>query len=170
MEDNKDTQVENQGEQTPQKTYTEQELQQKTQESFNAGVKKASSDWQKDEKYKEFLDWKKSNQNDSEKLAELQTSNEELKKSNAYLNAQLQISGSDVKKEFSKFVTNEVMSMVNDTTDFETALKVFKKDNPQYFGEVVIKKVQTSPSLNGGTTQPLTTNTIMNDLLRNRGK
>ena len=73
---------------------------------------------------------------------------------------------SDVKKEFSKFVTSEIMSLVNDTTDFETALKNYKKDNPQYFGETVVKKVQSSPSLSGGTPTAPTTNSIMNDILR----
>ena len=46
MEDNKDTQVEEAVEekQTTEKTYTEQDI----QNSFNAGVRKANSDWQKD--------------------------------------------------------------------------------------------------------------------------
>lgn len=152
----------NAGTQEPVKTYTKEDL----DNSFNAGVKKASTEWQKDEKYKEFLAWKKNNQNDSEKLAELQTSNQTLTQENAYLKASIKVAGSDVKKEFSKFVTSEVMSLVNDTTDFETALKDYKKNNPQYFGEVVVKRVQTSPNLNGGTNQGTTTNSIMNDILR----
>lgn len=57
------------------------------------------------------------------------------------------------------------MSLVDDTKDFKTALKEYKKDNPQYFGEVQIKKVQTSRNLAGGT-QPQTTNSIMNDIIR----
>lgn len=162
MEDNKDTQVDTVEKETTQKTYTEEDI----QNSFNAGVKKASTEWQKDEKYKEFLNWKKNNQNDSEKLAELQTSNDALNQENKYLRASIKVASSDVKKEFSKFVTSEVMGLVNDTTDFETALKDYKKNNPQYFGEVVVKKVQTSPNLNGGTTQATTTNSIMNDILR----
>ena len=162
MEDNKDTQVDVVEKETTQKTYTEEDI----QNSFNAGVKKASTEWQKDEKYKEFLNWKKNNQNDSEKLAELQTSNQTLTQENAYLKASIKVASSDVKKEFSKFVTSEVMGLVNDTIDFETALKDYKKNNPQYFGEVVVKKVQTSPNLNGGTTQATTTNSIMNDILR----
>ena len=162
MEDNKDTQVDTVEKETTQKTYTEEDI----QNSFNAGVKKASTEWQKDEKYKEFLNWKKNNQNDSEKLAELQTSNQTLTQENAYLKASIKVASSDVKKEFSKFVTSEVMGLVNDTTDFETALKDYKKNNPQYFGEVVVKKVQTSPNLNGGTNQGTTTNSIMNDILR----
>ena len=102
MEDNKDVvkTEETVEEETTKKTYTEQDI----QNSFNAGVKKANSEWQKDEKYKEFLDWKKNNQNDREKIS-------------------------------------------------------------QFFGEVVIKKVQSSPTLNGGAKET-TTNDIMNNILR----
>ena len=161
--ENKDTQVVEQNvEQETTKTYTKEDL----DNSFNAGVKKASSEWQKDEKYKEFLAWKKTSQSDSEKMNELQTSNKALTQENNYLKASIKVAESDVKKEFSKFVTSEVMNLVNDTTDFETALKNYKKENPQFFGEVVVKKVQSSPSLNAGGNQPQTTNNIMNDLLR----
>ena len=146
------------------KTYTKEDL----DNSFNAGVRKASTDWQKDEKYKEFLEWKKTNQNDSEKIAELETSKASLSNELNQLKAQIKVNESDVKKEFSKFVTSEVLSLVNDTIDFETALKDYKKNNPQYFGEVIVKKVQTSPNLNGGASQPLTTNQIMNDILRSK--
>ena len=168
MEDNKDTQVvdEKVEKETTQKTYTEQHI----QNSFNAGVKKANSDWQKDEKYKEFLDWKKNNQNDSEKLAELQSSVDTLTKENALLKATNEVAKSDVKPEFLKFVTSEVMNLVNDTTDFETALKNYKKENTQYFGELVVKKVQSSPNLNGGGNKQNTTNDIMNDILRGAKK
>lgn len=165
MEDNKDTNVvdnEVVKDETT-KTYTKEDI----DNSFNAGVKKASTEWQKDEKYKEFLAWKKTNQSDSEKIASLELDKSSLANQVKSLEAQLKVSGSDVKKEFSKFVTSEVMGLVNDTTDFDTALKNFKKDNPQYFGEVVVKKVQSSPNLNGGTSQSQTTNSIMNDILRN---
>jgi len=158
--ENKDAKVE-QVEDTTQKTYTKEDL----DNSFNAGVKKANSDWQKDEKYKEFLEWKKTNQNDSEKLKELQASNETLLKENALLKATNEVAKSDVKPEFVKFVTSEVMNLVNETTDFETALKNYKKENTQYFGEVVVKKMQSSPNLTGGA-KPQTTNDIMNNLLR----
>ena len=43
------------------------------------------------------------------------------------LKAQLQMSGSNVKKEFSKFVTSEVMSQVNDDNDFASVLENYKK-------------------------------------------
>ena len=168
MEDNKDVQVteEEKAEETVKeetaKTYTQQDL----DNSFNAGRKKASHDWQKDEKYQEFLEWKKTNQNDSEKIAELQANNENLKKENDLLKATNEVAKSEVKPEFLKFVTSEVMSMVDETTDFDTALKNYKKDNSQYFGEVVVKKVQTSPNLNNGGNKVATTNDIMNGMLR----
>lgn len=163
-ENNKDTQVveETKVEETTQKTYTQEDL----DNSFNAGRKKASHDWQKDEKYQEFVAWKKNNQNDSEKMSELQTNFDKVSSENKYLKSLIEVNNSDVKKEFSKFVTSEVMSMVNDTTDFETALKTYKDKNPQYFGEVVVKKVQSSPNLNNGGNKPTTTSDIMNDILR----
>lgn len=175
MEDNKDVQVteEKVEKETTEKTYTEQDI----QNSFNAGVKKASSEWQKDEKYKEFLDWKKNNQNDSEKINELQdqlnTLTQEKAKSdneNLSLKSFIEVSKTDVKKEFCEFVTDKVMKLVNDTTDFETALKNYKSENPQFFGETVIKKVQSSPNLNGGGNKENTTNNIMNDILRGARK
>ena len=167
MEDNKDVQTtETEVEKETTKTYTKEDL----DNSFNAGVKKANSDWQKDEKYKEFQAWKKNSQSDSEKIAELQTNYTNVVNENSLLKAQLKIADSDVKREFAKFVTSEVMNEVNETTDFDTTLKNYKKNNPQYFGEVVVKKVQSSPSLNAGGNQPQTTNNIMNDLLRGARK
>lgn len=103
----------------------------------------------------------KMNEN-SETLKNLET----LTNENNDLKAEIQLGGSNVKKEFSKFVKSEVMSKVNDETDFATALDNFKKESPQYFGDTVIKKVQSSPNLNNGGNQPTTTNDIMNDILR----
>ena len=171
MENNKDTvkveetKVEEPVKEETTKTYTQEDL----DNSFNAGRKKASHDWQKDEKYQEFIEWKKTNQNDSEKIAELQNSVDSLTKENNTLKATNKVANSDVKPEFLKFVTSEVMSMVNDTTDFDTALKNYKKENTQYFGETVVKKVQSSPNLNGGSKET-TTNSIMNDILRGTRK
>ena len=85
---------------------------------------------------------------------------------NKQLKTELQMSNSNVKKEFSKFVTSEIMAKVNDDNDFASVLESYKKENPQYFGETVVKKVQSSPTLNGGDAKPTTTNEIMNNLLR----
>ena len=164
MEDNKDvveTTEAQTGDVPAEKTYTEQDI----NNSFNAGAKKAMTDWQKSPEYKEYLHWKKTNQDDSEKIAELESNNAKLTSEITTLKAQQRVNESDVKREFSKFVTSEVLSMVDDRTDFETALKSYKKDNPQYFGETVVKKVQTSPNLTSGS-QPQTTNSIMNSIIR----
>ena len=168
MEDNKDTvnveetKVEESLKEETTKTYTQEDI----DNSFNAGVKKAKTEWQKDEKYKEFLEWKKTNKNDSEKINELTTLKAQLTKENETLKATNKVANSDVKPEFLKFVTNEVMSLVDETTDFDTALKQYKKDNPQYFGEIVLKRVQSSPNLTSGGTKETSTNSIMKDILR----
>ena len=101
-------------------------------------------------------------EDNNKSLESLQT----LTNENKDLKAEIQMNGSNVKKEFSKFVRSEVMANVNDDIDFTTALETYKKDNPQYFGETVVKKVQSSPSLQTGGNQPQTTNNIMNDIIR----
>ena len=177
-EDNKDIEindgqdfedeVDEEVDEAPQKYYTEQDI----QNSFNAGVRKASSEWQKDEQFKEFLAWKESNKDDTDRLNELISDYDDLENENDFLwreleqlNAQIAVDNSGVKKEFSRFVTSEVLDNVDETTDFDQALREYKRNNPQYFGETVIRKVQTAPGLNGGT-PPQTTNAIMNDILR----
>ena len=109
----------------------------------------------------EVQDYKEKYTQDQESLENLQN----LTNENKDLKAQIQMNGSNVKKEFSKFVTSEVMANVNDDTDFATALENYKKENPQYFGETVVRKVQSSPNLNGGAKET-TTNDVMNDILR----
>lgn len=94
-----------------------------------------------------------------EKLQNLTNENKELK-------TQIQMSNSKVKKEFEKFVTSEIMANVDEEHDFQSVLDNYKKENPQYFGDSVVKKVQSSPVLSGGTPQPQTTNDIMNNLIR----
>ncbi len=91
---------------------------------------------------------------------------ENITNENKDLKAQIKMADCGVKKEFSKFVRSEVMSQVNDKTDFETALENYKKENSQYFGEAIVRKVQSSPTLNGGDNKGTTTSDIMNNLLR----
>lgn len=107
------------------------------------------------EGYKTTIDEKEKS---LENLQNLTNENNDLK-------AEIKMNGSNVKKEFSKFVRSEVMSNVKDDVTFEKALENYKKENPQYFGETVVTKVQSSPVLNGGIKTP-TTNDIMNSLLR----
>lgn len=125
---------------------------------------------------KNFSQLKEERDTLKDKVKELETSSgdmatklqnlDTLTNENKDLKAQLQMGDSNVKKEFSKFVRTEIMSKVNDKNDFESVLKEYKKENPQYFGDTVIKKVQSSPNLNGGEPQAPTTNSIMNDILR----
>ena len=166
MEDNKDTKVENTEQEIKQEEVVETYTKEQIDESFKAGVKKANADLKNNKDYKEFLEWKKTNQNDSEKIAELQANNDTLKKENTLLKATNEVAKSEVKPEFLKFVTSEVLSMVDDTTDFDTALKNYKKENTQYFGETVVKKVQSSPILNNGGAKPSTVNEIFNNMVR----
>lgn len=90
-----------------------------------------------------------------------QTTNE-----NRELKTQMSLKDSNVKSEFMKFVGSEIMSKVDDTHDFASVLGDYKKENPQFFGDTVVKKVQSSPVLAGGNPEPQSTNNIMNDILR----
>lgn len=121
------------------------------------------------EQIEEYKGYKTENENLSKQLEEKEKSMkgfEDVSNENKSLKAQLKLNESNIKKEFSKFVTSEIMSQVDDKNDFDTVLKSYKKDNPQYFGDTVIKKTQTSPSLNAGGDKPQTTNDIMNSILR----
>lgn len=128
------------------------------------GLKEQVEDYKKEvESYKSQINELQNSVSEKDKsLENLQT----LTNENADLKAEIQMNGSKVKSEFSKFVRSEVMSNVNDETDFATALENYKKENPQYFGDTVVKKVQSSPNLNAGEPKPQTTNDIMNNILR----
>ena len=121
------------------------------------------------EQIEEYKGYKTENENLSKQLEEKEKSMkgfEDVSNENKSLKAQLKLNENNIKKEFSKFVTSEIMSQVDDKNDFDTVLKSYKKDNPQYFGDTVIKKTQTSPSLSAGGDKPQTTNDIMNSILR----
>lgn len=148
---------------TTQKTYTVDDV----NNSYKAGVKKARAELEESESYKKYQDWVKTNQDDSEKIKDLEKSNASKDNEIKDLKAQIILNKSEVKPEFSDFVKSEVLKMVDDTIDFDTALKSYKKEKPQFFGETVVKKVQSSPTLAGGT-KPKTSNDIMNSLLRGK--
>jgi chromosome segregation ATPase len=94
-----------------------------------------------------------------ENLQNVTSENDDLK-------IQLQMNDSHVKKEFSKFVTSEIKSLVDDENDFQTVLEYYKEENPQYFGDTPMQTIQTSESLNLGGSVPQSTNDIMNGILR----
>ena len=84
------------------------------------------------------------------------------------LQAQLKMQDSNVKKEFLKFVKSEVMGKIDEKNDFDTVLKNYKEENPQYFGETVVKNVQTSPNLQANAETKRTNNDIINDMIRGK--
>ena len=121
------------------------------------------------EQIEEYKGYKTENENLTKQLEEKENSMkgyDEVTNENKNLKAQLKLNDNNIKKEFSKFVTSEIMSKIDDKNDFDTVLKAYKKDNPQYFGDTVIKKTQTSSSLNAGGDKSQTTNDIMNNILR----
>lgn len=162
QEENKDVEKTEEVVEETTKTYTKEDI----DNSFNAGMKKAKAEFQKNNDYKSFLEWKKNSQNESDKLNELETSNQKQTKEIEELKTLIKIKDSDCKKEYQSYVSYEVNKLIDENTDFDTALKNFKKENPQFFGETIIKKVQTSPVLGNGGTSGQTTNDIMNGLLR----
>ena len=175
MEDNKDTKnvveenqnidesQENHQVESNEKTYSEDDI----QNSFNAGLKKGSNKFKSDPEYKEFLKWKKNNQTDLEKMNNLTTENNKKDEKIKSLETQIEVLNSGAKKEFVRFVTSEIKNLIDEDNDIKSVLKNYKKENPQYFGEVVIRKTKSSPSLNGGDNKDSTTNDIMNEILRN---
>lgn len=148
------------------KTFTQEEVNSIVEER----LAKAKKNMPSKEELQQYNEWKETQKTEQEKINDkinqLQTNNETLTNENSQLKAQLEVLNNNAKKEFVRFITSEVLAMVNETTDLKTAIKSYKKDNPQYFGDTVIKKTQTSPSLNAGGDKPQTTNDIMNNILR----
>lgn len=148
------------------KTFTQEELDAIVQERLS----RAKKDMPSAEELKAYRDWQESQKTEQEKyndrIKKLEENYQNSELTNKKLSAQLIVAESSVKKEFVKFVTNEVMEMVDDNTDVKTALSKYQKENPQYFGEVFIKKTQTSSKLGGDGSQGTTTNDIMNNILR----
>ena len=117
---------------------------------------------EKDPDYKAFKQWQQSQQTEAEKQAEKEQEYNRALNENALLKAEKKVISADVKPEFSEFVTSKVLAMGD---DFEKNLADYKKNNPHFFGETVLKKMSSSPSL-GGTGHERTTNERMNELIR----
>ena len=92
---------------------------------------------------------------------------ENITNENNDLQMQLRMRDSNVKKEFLKFVTSEIKGNMGEEDNFEDVLNHYKEENPQYFGETVVKKTQTSPDLLSENV-PTSTNDIMNNIIRGR--
>lgn len=100
----------------------------------------------------------------------LTTQNTELTNQvNGYVNGE-KVAKAGVDSKFAKFVISEVNSLVSETTDFDTALAGYVKENPQYMaGSKSV--VNTGPALTGGNAQTKTGNEVMNSwILASAGK
>lgn len=112
--------------------------------------------------FKAFKEWEDSKKSQEDKDNELRKNYEFATNELAVLKAEKKVIGANCKSEFAEFVASKVLSMDG---DFETNLAEYKKNNPQYFGETVVKKVSTSPDLSGKAGNQ-TTNDKMNSLIR----
>lgn len=155
MEENRNT-VENEPESLPenQESAETPELEEKTftQSELNEIIKdrlaRARKGIPDDAELKEFRKWKRESQTDAEKYSGMQQELNEARAELILLKNQQAVSKAGCRSEFSEFVADKISKMEG---EFEDNLQAFKKDNPQYFGEAVIKKLGTSPSMGGGT-------------------
>lgn len=120
-----------------------------------------------DDELHAYREWKKTQKTEAQKQAERDAELASAKSELTQLKAEQASTKAGAKAEFVEFVAVKVRSMDG---DFAQNLEKYKKENPQYFGETVIKKTATSPNLSGGKATTETTNDYMNNLLRSRGK
>jgi hypothetical protein len=151
-------------------TGTEPEKKSYTQEELDAIIeKRIARDRRTREntpEYKAFKEWEDSQKTKEEKESELQKKYDLSQSELAVLKAEKKVISANAKPEFAEFVASKVLSMGD---DFEANLAEYKKNNPQYFGETVVKKVSTSPDLSGKAGAS-TTNDKMNNLIRGARK
>ena len=136
------------------KLYTQAELDEKLK------------DIPSEEELTAFRNWKESQQSESEKAAKREKEYEAAKAELARIKAEQKVMKSEAKPEFAEFVASKINAMDG---DFDKNLVKFKEENPQYFGETVIKRVTSSASMSGGEKKTETTNDIMNNIIRNHG-
>lgn len=144
------------------KTYTQDEV----DNMINAALGKKLSGMPTKEELAEFKNWKKSQKTEEEKKAEREAEFTKMTTELSRLKAEKKVTAANAKSEFSEFVAAKVLGMEG---DFDKNLEDFKKSNPQYFGETVIKKVSSSSTMAGSGSER-TTNEIMNEILRRRGE
>lgn len=76
------------------------------------------------------------------------------------------VKGAGVDDKFVKFVTQEVNGLVNDKTDFQTALKTYVEENPQYLKGTKVK-TNSSFSMSGEPSKADSSNETMNAKILN---
>lgn len=140
------------------KTFTQAEVDSLISERLNRDRRTRESD----PDFKAFKEWQKTQKTEAEKQAEREREHTAALNELAALKAEKKVLAANAKPEFAEFVASKILAMGE---DFEKNLSDYKKNNPQYFGEAVVKKVASAPKLDGQGAAP-TTNSKMNDLIR----
>lgn len=140
------------------KTFTQAELDNIVAERLARERKKMPSA----DEMKAFNEWKKTSQSDAERFAEQSKELESYKLEVTMLKNQQTVSKSNCKPEFAEFVADRVSKMDG---DFAQNLEIYKRQNPQYFGETQFVRQSSSPQLTGNNSGK-TTGSRMNDIIR----
>ena len=147
----------------PEKTFTQSELDAIVADRIARERKKMPSDID----MKDYREWKKNKQTEAERIAELEAQLNAANSEIAYAKNMQTVSKAECKPEFAEFVADRVSKMEG---DFEKNLTAYKKANPQYFGEAIVRTVSTSPRMSGGSVSGQSADEIMNNILRSARK
>lgn len=159
-----DTTPDTAAEQTPdtaeEKTFTQAEV----DEIISKRLARAAKGTPTAEEMKEFKAWKKAQQTESEKFAELDAKYRALQEEHAaQMNLQA-VKDAGANADFADIIADRVAKMDGD--DFEKNLTEYKKKNPQYFGGSGIRVQSSAPSVGGSVDRAKTTNDLINEGLR----
>lgn len=131
------------------KTYTQADI----DASFNAGVKKANTDWNKSKEYKEYKAWQDSQKTAEQLAAEKVTAAEKEKADTERKAAQLEAKVAALTKGIKADAVDDVISLalakVSDDTDINAALDIIIKKYPA-FASAEPAKVTTGVSFGAG--------------------
>lgn len=121
---------------------------------------------------KEFDDYKVTGDSKSAEYEALKSEIETLKSEKIAAERLSEVSGAGVGEKFRKFVLAEVTPLVDDKTDFSTALKSYLKDNEQFIEQknTNVFRVNSQINLKNGSDAPKNTSVKMNKILRGAEK
>ena len=158
-----DTQTTNKNEETTEKTFSQDEV----NEMIKERLKRERSKLPSKEDLQAFNIWRESQKTAEEKQTEKEAEYQRISSENTELKNENEVFKAGVKKDDVEFVAFKVSKMEG---DFKENLDKFLKENPKYLGSdepKIIKKVGSSLSLSGKeTTNQNETNQTMNDLIR----
>lgn len=123
-----------------QKTFTQKEV----NEIIKSRLERERKKFPSEDDLKGYQDWKKAQQTEQEKYQELINQYNELKKEYTTFKNYNLVKNENVNEMFIEFIIDKVSKQDG---DFEENLKVFKKDNPQFFDTNKLVTMSTSPKL-----------------------